>query len=154
MKAVYNFFNNIKIRLSFLLSLIFFGLYLFGCRQNNSDEITIIWNGKQATGFSVPISLLKEGDDISSLKIRVKKKEDAMLGDYQKTGDYVLFKSLVPLSAGMSYEIYFKNNLLDRVTVPSNDSGKAPNLVAIYPSADTLPENLLKMYFQFSPEYV
>ena len=150
MKAVYNSFNQNRVRLSILLSLIFFGLYLSGCRQNNSDEVTIIWNEKKAIGLSVPIALLEEENDISGLKIRLEKKKDPMLGEYKKIGDYVQFKSLVPLSPGMSYEIFFKENFLDRVTVPSIDPGDAPNLVAIYPSADTLPENLLKMYFQFS----
>jgi hypothetical protein len=150
MKAVYNPFNHNRVRLSFLLSLIFFGLCLIACRQNNNGEITIIWSDKQAIGLSIPRSLLKEGDDISSLKIRLEKKEDAMLGEFKQSGDYIVFESLVPLSPGLSYEILFKNNFLSKVTIPFIESAEAPTLVAIYPSADTLPENLLKIYFQFS----
>ena len=150
MKAVYNPLNHNRVRLSILLSLIFFGLCLTACRQNSSDEVTIIWNDKQAIGLSIPTALLKEGYDISELKIRLEKKADAMLGEYKKTSDYVLFKSLVPLSPGLSYEILFKDNFLGSITIPSIEPSEAPTLVAIYPSADTLPENLLKMYFQFS----
>ena len=150
MKVVYNFFNYSTIRLGSLLSLIFFGLLLTACQQNKKEEIEINWNDKKATGIIIPKSLLTETDSLSSVvKIRLENEPGAMLGEYSETNDKVLFKPLVPLSPGLNYEIFFKESLLGKIAIPS-PVGEAAKLVAVYPSADTLPENLLKLYFQFS----
>jgi hypothetical protein len=134
-----------------LLSLIFFVLlFLTACKQNKKEEISIIWNNKLATGISIPKNLLKEFDSISQLQIRLANKEVAMLGEYTISDDYILFKPVVPFSPGFSYEVFFRNNLLNNVDVPKTSVEEASRLVAVYPSVDTLPENLLKFYFQFS----
>jgi hypothetical protein len=57
---------------------------------------------------------------------------------------------LIPLTPGLSYHILENNQLIGQVIVPLNPNEKAPELVAIYPLLDTLPENLLKLYVHFS----
>lgn len=152
MKAGYNLFIHIKIRLGYLLSLIFFVLlFLLACRQNKKGEIAIEWNNNQATGIIVPTALLEEVDSVSQLlHVRVQNNETAMLGNYSVRDGYVLFQPLVPLSRGLAYEIFFRNKLIGGIHVPIADAANAPKLIAVYPSADTLPENLLKIYVQFS----
>lgn len=151
MKAVYNLRKQIKIRLSILLSLIFFVLFTTACRQNSKETIDIIWKDKKPIGVSVPKSLLKKTDSFPVLlKIRLENQSDLMLGEYIEQSDHILFKPLLPLSHGLSYEVYFSEEFLDKVTVPTMDAGEASKLVAIYPSADTVPENLLKIYLRFS----
>jgi hypothetical protein len=56
----------------------------------------------------------------------------------------------VPFSRGLNYRVLFRNKLIGTINVPADANAKAPTLVAVYPSTDTVPENLLKMYFQFS----
>ena len=152
MKAVYNFFIQCKIRLGYMLSLIFFVLFfLTACKQNKKEEISIEWNNNQATGIVVPKNLLEEVDSISQLlQVRVENNKDAMLGSYSIEHDYVLFQPLVPLSRGLNYDILFRNKIIGKINVPRADAANAPKIVVVYPSADTLPENLLKLYFQFS----
>lgn len=151
MKPVFNFFEKNRIRLSTLLSLIFFVLLLTACQQNDSKEITIKWTNGKAMEISIPKSLFREKDaNYSLLKIRLENQPEVMLGEFTEERDKVLFKPLVPFSPGLTYEIIFKETLFSKISIPSNESSEAAKLLAVYPSADTLPENLLKLYFQFS----
>lgn len=73
-----------------------------------------------------------------------------MLGETSVDDNQIIFKPLIPLSPGKLYEVHFKRNVIAGLLVPLPGSANAPSLVSIYPSADTLPENLLKIYLQFS----
>ena len=151
MKAVYSLPILIIIRLGCLLSLIFFVLLLSSCRQNKKEDISIVWDGKQASAILVPKSLLHHTDSIPQLlQIRLKGKKVAVLGAYEVTSDYVLFKPVIPLSRGLSYEIFFKNDFIGAVAIPLANAAEAARIIAVFPSTDTVPENLLKVYFQFS----
>ena len=151
MKALYNFFIDRRIRLGDKLSLIFFVLFLSACRQNKKEEIAIEWNNNQAIGIVVPMSLMEKDDSIEQLlHVRVEDSEADMLGNYSVKEDVAFFQPLVPLSRGLSYEILYRDKLIGKVNVPLADVANAPRLVAAYPSTDTVPENLLKIYFQFS----
>jgi hypothetical protein len=48
------------------------------------------------------------------------------------------------------YEIVFKNKVVGNIKVPGASAANASEVLAIYPSIDTLPENLLKIYIRFS----
>ena len=151
MKAVYNFFIQSSIRLGLVLSLIFFVLIHTACRQEEDKEISIVWKDNQATGITVPLSLLNKNDSVSErLQVRLEKTAAPMLGHYSLEGDHVLFQPVVPLSRGLNYEIFFRDKLIGKINVPHADAAKAPKLLAVYPSRDTVPENLLKFYFRFS----
>ena len=155
MKAIYNFNIYVLIRLGNKLSLIFFVLMVsVGCRQNKPGEINIIWNDNKAIGLSVPTKFLDE-DAIDSLstvfQVQLESNNKvAILGHHSIVGNDVVFKPLIPFFHGLTYEIFFKNKLIGKVKIPPADKSDPPKLVAIYPSMDTLPENLLKIYLQFS----
>lgn len=155
MIPIYNFHILVMIRLGKSLSLIFFVfLLLSSCKQNTSEEITIIWNDNHAIGISVPKSFLSEFpvDSINKLfQVHLESENSvAILGEHSIVGDKLLFKPLIPFSRGLSYEIIFRNRQIGKVKIPLPNAGDAPTLIVVYPSQDTLPENLLKLYLQFS----
>ncbi len=151
----HNSYTRIYIRLRHLCSLIFFAfIFLLSCKQNKQRDIEIIWDDKRAVAISIPKSLLNDMD-INSLNERLKvyvekNKSVAMLGEYNLQDEMILFKPLVPLSQGLSYEVYFDKKLIGNIKVPFANASNAPRLLMVYPTPDTLPENLLKMYVQFS----
>jgi len=84
-----------------------------------------------------------------------------MLGAYLVEGNTIRFEPQFPLVPGLSYQASFRPaelpvNKADRreltavVRVPTSSSTPATVVTHIYPSADVLPENLLKFYVHFS----
>ncbi len=86
----------------------------------------------------------------------------AMLGTYSVTDSELRFTPQFALDAGRPYSIRF-----DPSHLPGADAGAAPPIVAtvtvpathvtpstivarVYPSGDTVPENLLRIYIEFS----
>ncbi len=72
-----------------------------------------------------------------------------ILGALTLKNNRYIFKPIVPFTEGESYSIYRKNTLFSEFYIKEN-KGSQPELMAIYPTRDTVPENLLKMYFVFS----
>ena len=135
-----------------MLSLIFFaGMVAGGCSQK-VDAINIVWNKTQAAGLSIPRSLLKneQEDVVSHLQVKLQNNSTAMLGEYSVTDDKVLFKPLIPLSHGTTYQVSFNGNTVGVIKVPLPESAQPTSLLKVYPTKDTVPENLLKLYIEFS----
>ena len=142
------------IRLGNVLSLIFFVItFILACKWKHSSEITIVWNNKQATAIAIPRPLLnaEPADPIfTHVRLRLKNKVTLMLGSSEVSDDQVIFKPLIPLTPGQTYEVLFRTKLIGEIKIPAPDVANAPSLTAMYPTADTLPENLLKIYLKFS----
>lgn len=153
MIAFYNFFFSRGIRLGTPLSLIFFALFLAGCRQKATEELGLRWSGGRATGITIPQSLLANGTEENikrGLQVRLQESGVPMLGDYSLSGEAVLFTPLLPLSPGRQYAVFYNKSRIGQLMVPVPDKRKAPEVTALYPSVDTVPENLLKLYLRFS----
>ena len=84
-----------------------------------------------------------------------------MLGRVRRSGDTLRFEPRFPLRPGTPYHATFRPDALpgsdpSAVTVeavfelPESESGTPTRVVAVYPSADELPENLLRFYIHFS----
>lgn len=77
-----------------------------------------------------------------------------LLGVTSATSSGLRFEPSYPLEPGMRYRVEFKRVGAPPVTqiieVPAVNHGAPTRLEAIYPSADRLPENLLRMYLHFS----
>ena len=88
-----------------------------------------------------------------------------MLGTYRVEGNAIRFEPQYPLVPGLSYQASFRPaelpvglpvNKGDRreltavVRVPTPSLTPATAVTHIYPTADVLPENLLKFYVHFS----
>lgn len=142
------------IRLSDKFSLIFFVCFFVGaCKKKDKDEISIVWSNEHAAGISIPTSLLKDHQVDSALNllhVRLQNNTSFMLGKYSKADDKILYKPLIPLSSGLTYEILFRNSIIGKIKIPLPDPGQSASLVAVYPTQDTLPENLLKVYLKFT----
>jgi hypothetical protein len=137
-----------KIRLGFWLSLIFFVLtFLISCKQK--EEISIVWEENRAKALVIPKSVFNSGD-IDQLQVRLQKQFEPVLGQFEEEDNAVVFKPVVPLTAGLIYEILYQKKIVRSVSIPFPVNAKQTALVNLFPTADTVPENLLKIYLQFS----
>lgn len=79
-----------------------------------------------------------------------------LLGEYEAGQDYVEFRPRYPFQAGVTYRAVFDQPgrgepKLEADYTPPRKMRTAPTkLVAIFPSTDVVPENLLKFYLHFS----
>ena len=139
----------LKIRLCLLHSLIFFVfVFLNSCNQNEEHTLNIVWENDKAIGLEIP-----ENISIEELEVRLVKEGDRspMLGRFEETVNGLLFKPLIPFTRGLTYELVSGNERLGQILIPFPDKDEAiPQLQAVYPSQDTVPENLLKIYLTFS----
>ena len=72
-----------------------------------------------------------------------------MLGEHNILDSGIQFLPAIPLTPGLKYEVYWADKLIGELSVPIDDDD-ATTVLAVYPGADTLPENLLKFYIRFS----
>ena len=63
--------------------------------------------------------------------------------------DEVIFKPIIAFTRGLKYQLYVRNEFVDEIKIQAANT-TAPEIVAVYPALDTLPENLLKFYILFS----
>lgn len=137
-----------------MLSLFFFvPVLLFSCGSDSPDEIEINWKNEQAVSISIPRKLLSTipTDSVASLlAVSLAGNKASILGKIKPEKDALVFIPLVPFTRGLNYEILVRDITIKKITIPSADQKNAPLIVGVYPSSDSLPENLLKFYFQFS----
>jgi hypothetical protein len=126
------------------------------CTIKESDEtVSIQWENEQATGILIPLHHLKNIPvDSLTAAITVHLSDSlnrpAILGEVTVLEGNVLFEPLIPLLRGLIYEVRIGGKALTKIQIPEPSSSDAPRLLSVYPSCDTVPENLLKFYFVFS----
>lgn len=155
MIGIYKNFRLDQIRLYITCSLIFFFAFLSNaCRSPETpSNIIIRWQDKRAVGLTISGATLQSvpADSLNQLvMVRLINNEISLLGSYQSTKNGIIFEPLVPFTRGLSYTVWLRNKRLGEVTIPSLGAGDKPTLLAIYPSQDSLPANLLKIYLHFS----
>ncbi len=142
------------IRLCKMHNLILFSCVLLSSCSKRPSEITLLWVNRRATGISIPKSLTEGITDSVEKRLVVrllsKGKLIAMLGNCKIGNDDIVFEPLIPFTRGLQYEVLVNNHSLGKIKIPEPDPGEAPALLAIYPTQDTVPENLLKIYLHFS----
>ena len=119
---------------------------------DNNKAVAIIWSGEKAEGVFVPYKFLSSHpkDSVEQLlRIHLAKNKTSILGTYEPVSGGIRFIPAIPLTPGLNYEVYWAGKLIGALRVPVVD-GEAPVVVAVYPGADTVPENLLKFYIHFS----
>ncbi|MGC3944644.1 MAG: Ig-like domain-containing protein [Chryseolinea sp.] len=138
------------VRLRSLRNLIFFMAILGSCRTNNPIQTEIVWDDEQAVAITVPKSLIASYSELrGAFDVRMKGSGIRMLGNIEEDGDLLIFRPIVPLTRGVIYEIISIDKVIADVAVPTI-TGADPTTLLIYPTQDTVPENLLKIYLQFS----
>lgn len=154
MEQVYNTSNLFIIRLGALLSLIFFVMPFYSCKQKKEEAVAIIWKNNQATGIQVSKELLlpyNEETIVSGLQVMLSSKDAVpMMGSFESKSHVIHFLPLVPLSRGLTYDIFFQGKRITQLQIPNFSTVEKARLLAVYPTADTLPSNLLKFYLHFS----
>lgn len=125
------------------------------CRQADEPSVTLISKDEKKVGMIIR-GVEIEAEEISSdIQIQLVKPGErvAVLGEFTTNNGDIHFEPIVPFTEGLTYEIIVNGTLLSQIKIPSGGFA-SPKLLAIYPSEDTLPENLLKMYFEFSEPMV
>jgi hypothetical protein len=154
MAKTYKFNFFISTRLYVIYSLVFFLLAIFAACDSHHDKIALTWDkNDHATGILIPSDLLNVETSVpidSSLKVVLADGDQNILGNISEDGDAILFTPLIPLSPGLTYKIVQAGKLIGEIKVPLSNSKDAPKILAIYPQGDTLPENTLKLYLEFS----
>lgn len=92
---------------------------------------------------------IKSKDKNDSLSIRTINSATSIFGTWLNKDEYIIFKPLIPLVAGKQYLIYRYNKNTDSFSIEKKRQA-SPSVLAFYPSADSLPENLLKCYISFT----
>ncbi|MBL7864147.1 MAG: Ig-like domain-containing protein [Cyclobacteriaceae bacterium] len=123
---------------------------LAGC--DPEDEPVIIgWDNERAVSLTIK-RVHAEAVDLSAMEVRlIRDGERApILGTFTLDDDGdVIFTPVVPLTRGMRYEILEEGVTIGEVSIPESDE-QPPVVLQVYPTADTVPENLLKVYLHFS----
>ncbi|MEJ7693922.1 Ig-like domain-containing protein [Daejeonella sp.] len=154
MEKIYKLITLSKTRLYILCNLVFFVTVFSSCSdQRRPAEITVIKKEGRSVAIFIPSDLVKginEDNLDEEIFIRIAGKPENILGEYTQNDGGILFTPLIELTPGTDYQIIFQGRLLSGLSIPGRTNVGDVTLLAVYPSADTLPENLLKVYLNFS----
>lgn len=135
-------------------NLVFFVAIISAC--NNRPErsgFSLVKDQEIYSGVFIPFDSM-EGVDKSKIEqeiiIKLQGSSESMLGEYTADKNGVTFNPLIRLTPGNVYQVVFRGRILTSLAVPNEKKSGTSKLIGIYPSADTLPENLLKVYLKFS----
>ncbi len=136
-----NKFKKIKFTLVF-----FYVFFLLSC--GSKDAIKNV-NLQYKDSSAIRVSF--ESSDVNELDFFLKgETKTSILGEIKSTGHIHHFTPVIPFRAGQTYEIRQGGRFMASFKVKDLQNLDIPELVTIYPSKDTVPENLLKMYLIFS----
>jgi len=146
--------NYIKTGFCILCSLVFYFTFI-GCAEKRGDpgSVSIQWESDKAVAIIFPQQFLSSvpKDSVKELlHIRLANADQPVIGDYFFKNNEVVFKPIISFTRGLKYKVYVRNELIDEITIPATNSISTPEILAVYPALDTLPENLLKFYILFS----
>ncbi|HEX6225955.1 MAG TPA: Ig-like domain-containing protein [Chryseolinea sp.] len=143
-----------QLQVGFFIFMIF--ILLGGCRQyGDQPTVSVISKNDKVVGMLIRGTRVKGEEMPQRLKIQLIKSGErvAILGNFSKHNGEVLFEPLVPFTKGLEYEILLDDTVFGAIEIPK-DPVRSPELLFVYPSNDTLPENLLKIYIEFSEPMV
>ena len=135
-------------------NLLFFVLLTAVSCRFEPNNPKIIWKEGKAAAVYIPEKIFSgiAPDSVSIyVKIRLAYKDNVtdILGDY-KVDNGLLFTPLISFTQGTDYEIRVLGKMAGQFRIPVADTTDVPILTNCYPKQDTVPENLLKIYLQFS----
>lgn len=124
-------------------------------KKERALNIEIIWTDDRATGLIIPSVYVNDipSDSIVSqlhVYLPVNESRTAIFGEYKTVDDGIEFRPLIPFTPGLTYEINVAGKKIGNIQIPRPDDNDVPQVAGLFPSADTLPENLLKIYLKFS----
>ncbi|MEM7382658.1 MAG: hypothetical protein AAF361_15930, partial [Bacteroidota bacterium] len=139
----------IKILKKIRLVLVFFcfAVFFWSCQTGlKPRDIEVIYENSKA----ISVSFVSEAQpDYLGIFLEGEKR-NPVLGDLTAVRGRYKFTPVLAFSEGKTYEIRYQDETLTSFTVSSGENKSSPEVLTIYPTRDTLPENLLKMYVVFS----
>ncbi len=130
-------------------NLIFFCLLtlLMGCRQvGGLGKVQVTYSDVGA----VNVRFESHGNPKHIAVFLVGESETAVLGSMKSQGNTHWFTPALKFTDRQDYEIRERGLTLAHFTIDNPKVAVAPEILAIYPNTDTVPENLLKIYLEFS----
>ena len=140
--------NNLHIFLQKKIKvyLVFFCLLLLlSCQQNNSKSVVVNYQNDEAISVEFSVENSK-----AEFTVVLNGNENAILGDFNQEQSQVVFTPVIPFTKGEKYQVLTDGQILYEFSIEKNAESEKPILLSIQPELDTVPENLLKMYFTFS----
>ncbi len=89
-------------------------------------------------------------DQLVSVRLVRPEETTSILGEITFNTNGIEFVPAIPFTHGLRYEVIIKNDRVAEIEIPEPDPAEAPVLLGVFPSQDSLPLNLLKIYLQFS----
>jgi hypothetical protein len=120
-------------------------LALISCEQQKEPTV-ITWDNGKAVSVSIKRTLLTS-DTIPDIHVRGS--EYSVSGKADAESDVIRFTPDVPFERGMSYDIFDGQRIVHSFSILANETATIPEIVASFPSCDSVPENLLKIYLVF-----
>lgn len=120
-------------------------LIVVGCEK--VEDIRIEWENNKAVSVWIKKSLI--GSLPLFVAVRVSGNDTDVLGKFEFHNETILFLPDVPLERGQTYDIYSGRTKVHSFTVAADPAATPPFVISSFPSCDTVPENLLKMYLVF-----
>ena len=124
-------------------------IFLLFVACTDQPGIEIQWEGRKAVAVAIPQKLL-DSDSLNYLRVELKNSNTPILGNSDMQDGFVVFTPLIPFTRGLKYEINWKDQTLAEIEIPRDSTLVKPKIISVYPSGDSLPANLLKMYIVFS----
>ena len=130
--------------------LVFFCLALLALACGRGDQVHIIQLNYE-NGRAVGITFTSEMD-VEQLRVFVgEESQTSVIGVIVSLKGEHNFTPILPFTPGQNYTLRKKDTeVLASFSIPDRVPTDAVELLAIYPQSDTVPENLLKMYFEFA----
>ena len=126
------------------VTLVFFSfVLLLNCTNERALNFEVIYNVD--TAEAILFSAVEQPDNLSIYR---KDASSPVLGDFSKNDKGLRFTPVLPFQSNTVYSIRYKGQVFEFKT--ESGAASAPEVLAVYPSADTVPENLLKFYVRFS----
>ena len=124
--------------------MIFFCVLLCVCCAGNQESTAQLeWEEGRA------IALLWKGPSQPVVYLAGNRSQE-VLGRWEVLPQGDRFTPLAGFSAGLTYYLVETDGDSTALEIPSPEARKPARVIAVYPTTDSLPSNLLKMYLQFS----
>ncbi|XOV94407.1 MAG: Ig-like domain-containing protein [Bacteroidota bacterium] len=114
-------------------------------------EISFEFDGDRPIAVRIPSSFFPEQSiDTEQLSLSLSGTDQPILGNIKLLDGVVEFMPAIPFKRSLSYEVNYEGKRIDEFKIPEGSAFSSPKLVKIYPTLDTVPENLLKIHLVFS----
>lgn len=120
-------------------------LLVFGCEKKREiSDVKVNYEDDKA----IDVSFVS--DNYEGFSIHLNDNLMPVLGSFSSESNNQTYTPIIPFTNGETYTIKKEQHIISSFTIKAQKSSKSPELLAIYPTTDIVPENLLKMYFKFS----